>query len=62
MPALHHLSAAELSAAYANGSLSPVEVVHATLARMAAWEPRINAMYRIDAEKALAVAKASESR
>lgn len=62
MPALHHYSAAELSAAYASRALSPVEVVQATLARMAAWEPRIHAMYRVDADRALAIAKAAESR
>jgi aspartyl-tRNA(Asn)/glutamyl-tRNA(Gln) amidotransferase subunit A len=59
---LHHLSAAELSAAYAKGALSPVEVARAGLARIAAWEPRINAMYRVHGEQALAAARASEAR
>lgn len=62
MTALHHLTAAELSAAYAGGTLSPVDAAKAVLARIDAWEPKINAMYRLNPEAALASAKASESR
>ena len=58
----HRLSAAELSAAYAARTLSPVEVVESVLARIAAWEPKLNAMYRLDRDGALAAARASESR
>jgi aspartyl-tRNA(Asn)/glutamyl-tRNA(Gln) amidotransferase subunit A len=62
MAAIHELSARELAAAYARRELSPVEVAQAALGRIAAWEPRINAMYRVNAEQALAQARASEAR
>jgi aspartyl-tRNA(Asn)/glutamyl-tRNA(Gln) amidotransferase subunit A len=62
MTALHDLSAAELSAAYRARELSPVEVVRAAFARIAAWEPKINAMYVLDEEGALALATESEER
>ncbi|MFI5400461.1 MAG: amidase [SAR324 cluster bacterium] len=60
--AIHNLSAAELAAAYAKGTLSPVEVTQASLARIAAWEPRIRAMYLVHDDQALAAARASEAR
>jgi len=62
MAALHELSAHELSSGYARGALSPVEVTQALLARIERWEPRINALYRVSAEQALAQARASEAR
>jgi aspartyl-tRNA(Asn)/glutamyl-tRNA(Gln) amidotransferase subunit A len=62
MTAIHELSAAELSAAYARRSLSPVEVATALLARIDLWEPRLNAMYRVDRDGALAAARAAEAR
>ena len=62
MPAIHELEARELGAAYARGELSPVEVARAALGRIAAWEPRINAMYRVRHEAALEEARASEAR
>jgi aspartyl-tRNA(Asn)/glutamyl-tRNA(Gln) amidotransferase subunit A len=62
MTALHDLTAHALSAAYRGRTLSPVEVTRAALARMAEWEDKINAMYVIDADGALAQAKASERR
>jgi aspartyl-tRNA(Asn)/glutamyl-tRNA(Gln) amidotransferase subunit A len=62
MTALHDLSAAELSTAYRARELSPVEVVRAAFARIAAWEPTINAMYVLDEEGALARATESEER
>ena len=62
MAAIHERSAAELSAAYASGELSPVQVASALLDRIAAWEPRINAMYRLHRDAALAAAAASEAR
>jgi Asp-tRNA(Asn)/Glu-tRNA(Gln) amidotransferase A subunit family amidase len=62
MTALHDLSAAALSAAYRSRELSPVEVVRAAFARIAAWEPKINAMYVLDEEGALARATESEER
>src|SRR5712671_3065758 len=62
MQAASDLTAAQLSSAYARGELSPVEVVRAVLERIAAWEPKINAMYRVDREGALKTARASEAR
>jgi len=59
---VHDLSAAALSSAYRARRLSPVEAVRAALARAAAWETKINAMYVIDQAGALADAAASEAR
>src|SRR6185369_1697019 len=54
--------AAELCAAYAAKRVSPVEVTRAALDRMARWEPKLNAMYLIHGDEALAQARASEAR
>lgn len=62
MVAIHERSAAELSAAYSRGELSPLEVARALLERIEAWEPRINAMYRVQREAALEQARAAEAR
>src|SRR5260370_33539694 len=62
MATLHDLSAAELSTAYRTRHVSPVEVTRAALTRMEAWEPKIHAMYVIDAVGALAQATSSERR
>ncbi len=62
MTALHDLSAVELASAYRRKELSPVESAKAALARIDAWEPRINAMFLVDREGALEQARASESR
>ncbi|MEQ8397639.1 amidase [Thalassobaculum sp.] len=62
MPPLHALTAAELAQAYADKSLSPVEVVGAALARIEAWEPHANALYRIHHDGARAAAAESEAR
>ncbi|HTM61104.1 MAG TPA: amidase [Burkholderiales bacterium] len=62
MTGIHELGAAELTAAYASGKLSPVEAARAALERIESWEPRINAMYRVHAERALDDARASEVR
>src|SRR5688572_13079176 len=62
MAAIHERSAAELSAAYSRGELSPLEVTRAFLERIEAWEPRINAMYRVQRDGALDQARASEAR
>ena len=62
MPALHELSAAELTASYEGGELSPVEVTRTLLERIDAWEPRLNAMYLIHRETALQQARDSEGR
>ncbi|MGD9945055.1 MAG: amidase [Burkholderiaceae bacterium] len=62
MTDLHLLSAAELSAAFADGSLSPVEAARAALARVDACEPKLNAMYVVRHEAALAAAREAEAR
>jgi Asp-tRNA(Asn)/Glu-tRNA(Gln) amidotransferase A subunit family amidase len=59
---LHDLSAADLSRAYADGTISPVEVTRAALVRIDAWEPSVNAMYLVDADGALDQAASSERR
>ena len=62
MTALHALTAQALSAAFRAKQLSPVEAARAVLARIEAWETKINAMYLVDAAGALAQATASEAR
>jgi aspartyl-tRNA(Asn)/glutamyl-tRNA(Gln) amidotransferase subunit A len=62
MTDIRDLSAQALSAAYRANELSPVEVARAALDRIAAWEPKINAMYVVDSEAALARASESEAR
>ena len=60
--ALHDLTAAELSARFRARELSPLEVAQAVLARIERWEPHICATWALDAEAALAQARASERR
>ncbi len=60
--ALHELDAASLSAAYRRGDLSPVEVVGDILDHIADWEPRLRALYALDADAALRRAEASQAR
>ncbi len=62
MPSIHELSAAEVSSQYEGGTLSPVEVTRALLERIEAWEPRLNAMYLVEREGALAQARNAEGR
>jgi aspartyl-tRNA(Asn)/glutamyl-tRNA(Gln) amidotransferase subunit A len=62
MTRLHELSAQELSQAYRARRASPVEATRAVLARIRAWESKINAMYILDGDGALAQAAASEAR
>ncbi|MBL8381047.1 MAG: amidase [Burkholderiales bacterium] len=56
------LSAAELARRFRDRSLSPVEATRATLARIEAINPRINAYCHVDVESALNDARASEAR
>jgi aspartyl-tRNA(Asn)/glutamyl-tRNA(Gln) amidotransferase subunit A len=56
------LSASDLVAAYEARTLSPVDVVRDALARIDRFEPAVNAFSIVDAEGAMASAKASESR
>ena len=55
-------SAAELSALYAAGTLSPVEAMTAVLARAEAVNPRLNALTLVDTDASLAAARESEAR
>jgi aspartyl-tRNA(Asn)/glutamyl-tRNA(Gln) amidotransferase subunit A len=56
------MSATELVACYAARSLSPVEAARATLARIDALNPRINAYCLVDHDAAMAAARRSEQR
>jgi aspartyl-tRNA(Asn)/glutamyl-tRNA(Gln) amidotransferase subunit A len=56
------LGAADLLAAYARRTLSPVEVMQAVLAQADRREPELHALCWRDAEGALAQARASEAR
>jgi Asp-tRNA(Asn)/Glu-tRNA(Gln) amidotransferase A subunit family amidase len=60
--ALHDLSAMALLAGYRDGSLSPVEAVDATQARIDALEPKLNAMFVVQHDAARGAAKGSEAR
>jgi aspartyl-tRNA(Asn)/glutamyl-tRNA(Gln) amidotransferase subunit A len=62
MAGVSNLTAAQLASGYARGELSPVEVTRALLERIDAWEPRINALYRLHRDAALAQARAAEAR
>jgi len=56
------LGAVELSQAFAQGSLSPVDALESVLERMRAVQPRINAVVACDLEGARAAAQASALR
>lgn len=57
-----HLSAVEMTDLFRRRELSPVEALTATLARIEEVNPKINAIYHVDRDGALAQAKASELR
>jgi Asp-tRNA(Asn)/Glu-tRNA(Gln) amidotransferase A subunit family amidase len=59
---LADLSATALASAFADRSLSPVEVIKAVLARVEAREPALCATYALDPAGALAMARESEAR
>jgi aspartyl-tRNA(Asn)/glutamyl-tRNA(Gln) amidotransferase subunit A len=59
---LTRASAADLGRLYAKGKASPLETMKAVLKRVETVNPRLNALCHIDAEPALAMAKASERR
>ena len=56
------LTASELVAAYQAGDLSPVEATHAALDRIERHDPDVNAFCLVDADAALASARASQER
>ncbi len=55
-------TAQALAAAFGRGEISPLDAVHDCLARIAAWEPKLNAMYRVDRDGAIEQARASQAR
>lgn len=59
---IHSLGTAALLAAYRSGELSPVEVLQAVLAQAAAREGTLHALCAVQADAALAAARASEAR
>ena len=59
---LHDLSAVDLVAGYRAKQFSPSEVLDDVLAHVAAWEPRLKALYAFDPDGARAAAKASTAR
>lgn len=62
LPELCRKSARQLSGAYKNAALSPVEMAEAALARAEEVDAELNAFTLIDHEGALAAAQASEAR
>jgi Asp-tRNA(Asn)/Glu-tRNA(Gln) amidotransferase A subunit family amidase len=62
MAALHQFGAVELSGLYRRREASPVEVVRAVIAHIERCEPKLRALYAYDPERALADARASETR
>ncbi len=62
MESLHALTATELLALYRSGQLSPVDAAQAVLDRIARLNPVLNAYCVVDADTALASARASEAR
>ena len=56
------MAATELAARYRQRTLSPVEVTKAVLARIEKLNPKVNAFCHLDADGAMAEAKASEAR
>lgn len=61
-PALHELSAADLIGGYRRRDFSPVEVIQAVLGHVELWEHKLQALYLLRPELALAQARASEAR
>ena len=55
-------SGPELLEAYGRRQVSPVEVARAVIARIEAYEPRLQALYAYDPDAALRAARASEER
>jgi aspartyl-tRNA(Asn)/glutamyl-tRNA(Gln) amidotransferase subunit A len=62
MPEPHEMNAAELSRAFHDGDLSPVEVTQSLLARIEALDSEINAFCHLDPATSLAQAEESEKR
>lgn len=61
MSELHWMTAVEASRAFAAKTLSPVEYLSALLKRIDALDPKLHAFIRLDADAAMAAAKAAEA-
>lgn len=59
---LHELSAVPMLAAFKSGELTPVDVMEATLARIAQFEPALQATFALAADTARRAAQAAERR
>jgi aspartyl-tRNA(Asn)/glutamyl-tRNA(Gln) amidotransferase subunit A len=59
---LHYLSAVRMIAAFKSGELTPVDVVEATLARIARFEPTLQATFAGAADASRRAAKMAEQR
>ena len=57
----HWLPATAIARAYADRTLSPVDLVSALLTRIEALQPKLHAFIRLDAEGAMAAAKTAEA-
>jgi aspartyl-tRNA(Asn)/glutamyl-tRNA(Gln) amidotransferase subunit A len=57
---MHWMTASEISQGYDAGTLSPVKVVEALLARIDALEPQYRAFIQLDREAALSSAREAE--
>lgn len=62
MTKLNALSAHEMVDGYEAGTFSPVDVTKAVIEHIERHDPQLNAMWFVDAEGALAAARASEAR
>src|SRR5690349_1105131 len=61
MSELHWLTASEAVRQFASRELSPVELLTALLARIERLDPKLNAFIRLDADAAMAAARAAET-
>src|SRR5919112_3660143 len=61
MSELHWLSAAEAAQAIASRELSPVDLMRALLDRIERLDPKLNVFIRLDADAAMAAARAAEA-
>jgi aspartyl-tRNA(Asn)/glutamyl-tRNA(Gln) amidotransferase subunit A len=59
---LHYLSATHMIAAFKSGDLTPVDVIEATLERIAQFDPSLQATFALEADAARQAAKAAERR
>jgi aspartyl-tRNA(Asn)/glutamyl-tRNA(Gln) amidotransferase subunit A len=61
MTAPHWLAATDIARAFADRTLSPVDLLTALLSRIEALDPKLNAFIRLDADAAMQAARAAEA-